>query len=462
MPRVSGAAGASGPARGTQQFWQAPGTAAPPRIDRAAGLYVWDTAGNRYLDCTSGPVTVNLGHGNPRVLAAMSAQAARACYAYPSQLESEANVALSERLAAAAGLGLERAFFVSSGSEAVEKCVQFARHHALASGQSQRWKVIARTPSYHGSTLGALALSGDLAPGVMAPYLRDSPRVRAPLCYRLPAGEDAEAHARSCLAELCATVEREGPETVLGVIMEPIIGLSGGAAEAPAFYYREVRELCTRHGLLLIYDESISGGGRTGRFLAAHWWPEARPDLVVLAKGIGGGYYPLAAFLAPAGMVETVARAGGFHYGHTYKASPLGCAVGLAVLEETLGNDLPAQAERVGAYLRERLRELQATVPILGDVRGRGLLNAIEIVADPVTKAMLPRHLDAIGDLKRLALARGLLIYGRRSQGGRYGDWLMMTPPLITEPGDVDVMVEGLTQSLRAYQAELVRAGHLS
>ncbi len=457
--RRIGAAPAGG---GMQEFWQLPETAPPPRIERAEGLYVWDKARRRYLDCTSGPVAVNLGHGNPRVLAAMRAQAARACFAYPTSFESEANVALAERLCAQAGPGLDRAFFVSSGSEAVEKCSQFARVHAMVQGQGSRWKIIGRFPSYHGSTLGALAISGDLAVGVMQPYLRESPRVPAPLSYRLPDGHDAPSFARHCLAALEETIERESPDTVLALLMEPVIGLSGGAVSAPDFYYREVRKICDRYGLLLIYDEVISGGGRTGKFLAAHHWPEARPDLVVLAKGIGGGYYPLGAFLAPAAMVAAVAAKPGFHYGHTHKGSPLGCAVGLAVLEETLDRGLVAKAESTGAYLRERLAALMHKIPILGDVRGKGMLNAIEIVADQSSKAMLPRELDVIGDIEAIALGKGLLIYGRRSHGGQYGDWLMMTPPLIATPADIDIIVDGVAASLAEYQDKLAKNGRLA
>ncbi len=448
-------------AGGIQQFWSQPGAPALPGLGRAAGLYVWDTAGRRYLDVTSGPVTVSIGHGNSRVLKAMSAQAARACFAYPTSFQSDANIELSELLATQAGPGLDGAFFVSGGSEAVEKCLQFARLHAMACGQSSRWKVIGRFPSYHGSTLGALAVSGDLATGVMAPYLRESPRVPAPLSYRLPDGHDVLSFARHCLTELEETLQREGPDTVLAVMMEPIIGLSGGAVSAPNFYYGQVRRICDRQGVLLIYDEVISGAGRTGRFLAAHHWPDARPDLVVLAKGIGGGYYPLGAFLAPASMVQAVASTSGFHYGHTYKGSPLGSAVGLAVLQETLDRNLIANAATVGAYLREQLAALMPGIPIIGDVRGMGLLNAIEIVADQATKAMLPRELDVIGDIKVIALEKGLLIYGRRSHGGKYGDWLMMTPPLIATQADIDVIVEGMGATLREYSARLARKGYI-
>jgi len=444
-----------------QNFWQSSALAGPPRIARAEGLHVWDESGRHYLDVTSGPVTVNLGHGNRRVLEAMRVQAERACFAYPTSFASAPADELAAELCAAAGPSFGAAFFVSSGSEAIEKSLQFARLHALGTGRGSRWKVIARTPSYHGSTLGALALSGDLAAGVMAPYLRESPRVPAPLSYRLPEGHDPDSWARHCLAELEATVQREGPETCLAVIIEPVIGFSAGAVVAPDFYYGELRRLCDRHGLLLIFDEIITGSGRTGRFLAAHHWPEARPDIVVLAKGLGSGYYPLGAFLAPAAMAAAVASTGGFHYGHTHKGSPLGCAVGLAVLRETLEQGLPARAGQTGSYLRARLGELMAGSPLIGDVRGRGLLNAVELVADPATRAMLPRELDVVGDIKALAAEQGLLIYGRRSGGGRYGDWIMVAPPLVATPDDVDLIVAGLDAALRAYADRLARAGIL-
>jgi adenosylmethionine-8-amino-7-oxononanoate aminotransferase len=443
---------------GIQHFWLPPGAAQLPRIERAQGLRVWDSDGKLYLDCTSGPCAVNLGHGNARVLRAMREQAERACFAYPSYFESAPNTRLSDLLAAQAGPGLDRAFFVSSGTEAMEKCIEFARMAALARGDGARYKLVSRMPSYHGSTLGALGLTGDpVSAGRMRPLLHESAKVPAPLSYRVPEGTDAVSYAMLCAERLRETIEAAGPESVLAFVMEPIGGLSAGAYYAPAAYYRRVREICNAYGVLLIYDEVISGAGRSGRFLAAHWWSDAQPDLVVLAKGLGSGYYPLACFLAPAAMVESVAAAGGFYYGHTYKASPLGCAVGLAVLEETVERDLAGQAERVGAHLRARLEALMRDSAIVGDVRGKGLLNAIEIVADKTTKAMLPRSRDVPRELSELALAEGLLLYARRTGGGAFGDWLMVTPPLIAEAADIDEIVTRLGSVLRKYEAMVPR-----
>ncbi|HEU4627406.1 MAG TPA: aminotransferase class III-fold pyridoxal phosphate-dependent enzyme [Steroidobacteraceae bacterium] len=443
---------------GMQCFWASPGDAPLERVSRAQGVHVWDTAGRRYIDVTSGPVAVNLGHGNPRVLRAMQEQAARVCFAYPTAFESDSNIRLTERLTAQAGMRLERAFFVSGGSEAVEKALQFARRYALAIGRGSRYKVISRNPSYHGSTRATMALSAD--PGY-APYLVGGEtgfHVPAPWSYRVPDDTNAAAYAQACAEALREKIVAEGPETVLAFILEPVMGFSGGATYAPPEYYRRVREICDELDVLLIFDETISGAGRTGKFLAAHWWPEARPDMVTLAKGIGGGYYPLAAFLAPARMVDAVVHAGGFHLGHTHKGQPLACAVGLAVLEETLEQKLIERAYEAGVYLRSRLNTLKRDIPVVGDVRGLGLLNAIEIVADQDSKEMLPRSLDVIGRVQALARERGLLIYGRRTHGGRFGDWIMVTPPLIATNAELDEIVDGLGATLRAFAAEVLEA----
>jgi len=440
---------------GMQRFWTPAGELPLARVSRAEGLYVWDTTGRRYIDATSGPVAVNLGHANPRVLRALQDQAASVCFAYPTAFESESNVRLTARLTEQAGMGLDCAFFVSSGSEAVEKCLQFARRHAIATGQGTRFKVISRNPSYHGSTRTTMALSADPGYAALLPQGQTGIHVPAPWSYRTPDGLDPSSYANQCAEALRERIQAEVPESVLAFILEPVMGFCGGADYASAAYYRRVREICNEFGVLLIYDETISGAGRTGKFLAAHWWPGAEPDLVTLAKGIGGGYCPLAAFLAPSRMVDAVTTAGGFHLGHTHKGHPLACAVGLAVLEETLGQGLIARANDVGVYLRSALESLRGEIPILGNVRGLGMLNAIEIVADPATKAMLPRSIDVIGRIQALAREDGLLFYGRRTHGGRFGDFLMVTPPLIATPADLDAMVAGIRQALRRFTAEL-------
>jgi adenosylmethionine-8-amino-7-oxononanoate aminotransferase len=372
--------------------------------------------------------------------------------------ENEPNEQLAELVTRLAGRGLERAYFVSGGSEATETAIKLARQYAVATGQASRWKVIGQDPGYHGATLGAAAVTGDpQAEKAFAPLMSTMPT--APFTYRLPANHDADSYARACAAALEETIRRAGAETVLAFIMEPVGGLATGALVAPDHYYRTVREICDRHGVLLIYDEVMSGAGRTGTFLAADHWPDGRPDLVTLAKGIAAGYTPMGAVLAPAGMVETVAEAGGFLHGHTYAANPLSCAIGHAVVSEMLEADLMANAERMGGLLRARLEALKATSAILGDVRGKGLLLAIEIVAEKETKAILPAERQAVYRITELGIERGLLLYSRRTANGQYGEWLMVTPPLIVNAAQVDEIAGLIGETLQAYEKELRRAG---
>jgi adenosylmethionine-8-amino-7-oxononanoate aminotransferase len=445
---------------GIQVFYQGKGAIRRPTVARAEGIYMWDTDGRRYIDASSGPVVSNIGHGNKRVLAAMIEQAEKVAFASRAVFENEPNAKLADLITGLAGPGLERAYFVSGGSEATETAIKLARQYAVAKGEAARWKVIGRDPGYHGATLGAASVTGDPQAATMfAPLMPAMPKVPAPFTYRLPPNHDADSYARACAAALEETIRREGAETVLAFIMEPVGGLATGALVAPDHYYRAVRQICDRHGVLLIYDEVMSGAGRTGSFLAADHWPEGRPDLVTLAKGIAAGYTPMGAVLAPAAMVATIAESGGFLHGHTYASNPLSCAVGHAVVSEMLVQDLMANAERMGALLRSRLEALKATSAILGDVRGKGLLLAIEIVADKATKAMLPAERQAVYRIIELGIERGLLLYSRRTANGKYGEWLMITPPLIVTAAEVDEIAALIGETLEAYEAELRAAG---
>lgn len=447
---------------GQQAFTRPPGAPPLPRIARGEGVWLIDTEGKRYLDASSGPVASNLGHGHPRILAAMEAQARQAVFAYPSQFESAANLEFAERLGRLAGPGLDRSFIVSGGSEAVESAIKFARQHAVATGEASRWKVIGRQPGYHGNTLGALAVSGDEhAHEVFGPLLRAVPRVPAPLSYRLPPNHTVESHARACAQALEDAILREGPETVLAFIMEPVGGLATGALVAPDSYYSSVRQICTRHGVKLIFDEVMSGAGRTGRFLAADHWPDVRPDIAVLAKGLSAGYAPLGAALVSAEMVRAVAEAGGFMHGFTYNAHVMSCAVGAAVLREVEEADLVGNAARMGDLLRDRLHALAAHSPLIGDIRGKGLLLAVELVADKNSRSMIPLEKVAPARVQQLALRHGLALYCRRTSRGAYGDWLMLSPPLTVTAEEIGILAERLGAVLDDYAAELRADGIL-
>ncbi len=296
-----------------------------PEVDRAEGIYIWDKNGQRYIDGSSGAMVSNIGHSNPNVLAAMKAQMDSATFAYRLHFENAPAENLASAIADRMPEGLNRVFFVSGGSEAVESCVKFARQWAVAAGQASRWKVISRFPSYHGSTLGALAFTGyGPLTDAFAPLYKPMPKIPAPTCYldrdNLSDHDRGLKYAEMLRDEIIA----QGPDSVLAFAMEPVGGASTGALVAPDSYYARVREICDEFGILLIMDEVMSGVGRTGTFLASEHW-NIRPDLVALSKGFGAGYVPLGAMIADEGMVETVLDAGGFAHGHTYAGNPLAC-----------------------------------------------------------------------------------------------------------------------------------------
>lgn len=443
-----------------QGFFLPPGAAMPPKIVRTEGIYYWDERGRPLIDASSGPVAANIGHGNARVLDAIDRQARRASFAFPLSFQSEASLEFSHALLRAAGPDFHHVYVTSGGSEAVETCMKFARAYAVRRGETTRRHFISHNPSYHGATLGALSLTGDDAMKEMfAAIAPSSPKVPAPLSYRQPEGYDAQSYARFILSELEKTIVALGPENVLAFVMEPIAGLSCGANSAPDFYYGEARRICSAYGVLVIFDEVLTGGGRTGAFLAAHHWPEAKPDLIVLSKGVSAGYMPLGAMLAPSHMVDLVAETGGFPHAQTYTTTPLACAAGNAVLHEIETQALVANADAMGRLLKRKLQAIAENSPIIGDVRGRGLLLSVEIVADKKSKAMLPIETNSPMRMSRIALEEGLVLYPRRANGGKFGEWLMVTPPLIITETQLGEMTERLSRALDVYTNELVREG---
>ena len=424
-----------------------------PLVDRAEGIYFWDSSGKRYLDGSSGAMVCNIGHSNPHVLEAMRKQMERATFAYRLQFENEPAEKLAAHLVEYMPQGMDKVFFVSGGSEAVEACLKMARQYTLAIGQPQRYKTISRFPSYHGSTLGALAATGmSLMSAPFDPMLRQMPKISAPTVYldRDECTTEEKYNLRGLYYAnlLEEEILRQGPETVLSFIMEPIGGASTGALVAPDSYYGRIREICDRYGVLLIYDEVMSGAGRTGRHYlgGAHW--NAEPDLIALSKGMAAGYSPLGAMVTSGKMVEPVLDSGGFVHGYTYAGNPLSCSAGLAVLEEIEKQNLLAKAERTGALLKSRLEALLPRFSFIGDVRGKGLLLAVEFVADRETMQPLPPEMNAHTEVVDMAFERGLIIYSRRTRGGRIGDHFLICPPLIIEEAQIDELLEMFTDTL--------------
>lgn len=417
-------------------------------------MYTQD--GRRFIDGSSGAMVVNIGHGNRHVIEAMKRQLDKVTFAYRLHFENDPAEELARRLTARMPEGLDRVFFVSGGSEAVESALKLARQWALVTGQGSRWKIIGRFPSYHGGTMGSLSVTGDLAlTETFEPQIKVMPKVPAPTAYR---DRDNLSDAQRGLKYADMLEEKilaEGPESVLAFIMEPIGGAATSALVAPDSYFARIREICDRYGILLIHDEVMTGIGRTGRFLGGDHW-NCKPDIITLSKGIGSGYAPLGAMVAHNRLVSAVLDSGGFQHGYTYAGNPLSCAAGLAVLDELDRLGAVENAAIVGGYLKTQLEALAQKYLFIAGVRGKGLLIGADMVADRETFAPLPKSFNATSRLLALAYDRGLIVYGRRIRGdGLELDNFILAPPLIMTREQVDEMLGIFDASLAALATEL-------
>ncbi|MEX2501089.1 MAG: aminotransferase class III-fold pyridoxal phosphate-dependent enzyme [Trueperaceae bacterium] len=431
-----------------------------PTVQHAEGVWLTDEDGERWLDGCSGAITVNVGHGHPKVLAALEDQARRVTFAYRTQFENRPAIDLANALVAQLSAGLDRIFFVSGGSEAIETSYKLARSYHAARGDTDRYRIVSRFPSYHGSTLGALATTGyrPLTEGY-APMMVEPNHVSAPFCYRCPFGLTYPSCGLACAEDFERAVQALDPSTVAAFVIEPIGGASTGAIVPPPGYFEVVHRVACEHGILVIYDEVMTGAGRTGAFCAyQHWEGEAVPDVLALSKGLGSGYAPLGAVACRDRVAETVLDAGSFPHGFTYAGNPLACAVGLAVLNVLEEENLIERAARVGSELGWRLQELATRHPTIGDVRGMGMLWGLEFVHDRATRA--PFDLDRnVAQRVTLAAARErLLVYPRRGGGGLSGDHVLIAPPLTIEESEIDQLIQRLDRALAAVEGDLTGA----
>jgi hypothetical protein len=414
-----------------------------PVISHGEGIYLWDTDGKRYIDASGGAIVVNVGHGIGEIAQAMADQAAQVAYAHATMFTSQPVEELATRLAAHLPLPDARLFFTSSGSEAVEAAVKLARQVQAARGEGSRFKVIGRWGSYHGSTLGAMAVMGK--PSMREPYapqFLDMPHIPPVYCYRCPFGLSYPECGLKCADALEEEIVRQGADTVAAFIAEPVAGATLGAVVPPDEYWPRIREICDRYGVLLIDDEVMTGLGRTGRWFAIEAWGVI-PDIICLAKGLSGGYLALSVTAVRGEWVELLwEKLGDFNHGSTFSHQPVAAAVGLATLDYLEQHDLVRRAEDLGAMLGAKLHAAFEDHSHVGDVRGRGMMWAVELVAARATKEPFPAVAGLANRVFKHAFADGLIVYAISGcADGVKGDHVMIAPPFVVEEGQLDEIV---------------------
>jgi adenosylmethionine-8-amino-7-oxononanoate aminotransferase len=431
----------------------------PPVAVSGRGMYITDASGKEYLDACGGAAVSCLGHGHPAVIAAMHEQIDRLAYAHTSFFSSQPAEALADYLIQTGPRGTSHAYFVSGGSEAIEAALKMARQYFLEIGQPQRTKFIARRQSYHGNTLGALAVGGNAwRRAQFAPLLIDVEHVSPCYPYRdQHATESAELYGKRLAAELDAKIRAMGPERVIAFVAETVGGATSGALVPVPGYLSAVREVCNRHGCLLILDEVMCGMGRTGTLHACEH-ENVVPDLLVIAKGLGGGYQPIGAVLAQRHIVEAMWHGSGFfQHGHTYLGHPVACAAALAVQRVIEREGLLFKVRERGRELAALLHRHFAEHKHVGDIRGRGLFYGVELVADRMTKTPFDPSAQLHARVKREAMGRGLMVYPMGGTiDGRHGDHILLAPAFIAETTHLELIASRLSAAIDAAIASIL------
>ena len=422
-----------------------------PTAVRGEGCYLIDADGRKYLDGSGGAAVSCLGHSDAKVRAALHDQLDRLAFAHTGFLTTEPAEALADRLIAEAPEGIDRVYLVSGGSEAVEAALKLARQYFLEIGQPGRHRVIARRQSYHGNTLGALATGGnEWRRAQFRPLMVETSHISP--CYEYRGREDSEsteAYGLRVADELETEIQRLGPESVMAFVAEPVVGATAGAVPAVPGYLKRIREICDRHGVLLILDEVMCGMGRTGHLYAC-LEDGVAPDMMTIAKGLGAGYQPIGALLTSAAIYDAIAKGSGFfQHGHTYMGHAMAAAAANAVLGRILDDGLLPRVREQGAKLDAALRDRFGQHPHIGDIRGRGLFRGIELVADRETKQPFEPARKLHAKIKANAFAEGLICYPMGGTiDGQIGDHVLLAPPFIIEDAQIDELTDKLSKAV--------------
>jgi len=420
-----------------------------PMIDRGEGVYIWDTAGNKYLDAIAGIGVTNIGYGRQRVADALAAQAKKLCYAVGNKFTTAPVERLASEIVRFAPAGMRYVHFGSGGSEANEIAIKMARQYQFLRGKESKHQVVSRWISYHGATLGTLSATGSAGRRrIYLPMLLDWPHIPPVYCYRCPWNKTYPGCGLPCAAELEATIQKVGAEKITAFIAEPITASVGGSIVPPKEYFPIIRDICDHYDILLIVDEVVTGFGRTGKHFAIEHFGVV-PDIITTGKGISGGYAPMgAAIVAEKVRAPFVEKGATFEHVFTYGGNPLSAAAAGEVLKIWEEEKLTENAAQVGAYFGERLQTLREHA-IVGDVRSIGLMGALEFVRDRATKEPFPTETRLGARILKAGLARGVVTYpGSGMADGTRGDIISLYPPLIFTQAHVDELVEKLDATL--------------
>lgn len=413
-----------------------------PFAARAQGMFLFDETGKRYLDACGGAAVVSIGHGVKEIVDAIARQASELAYAHSSQFHTRVAKELAGKLAERF-LGA-RVFFTSGGSESTETAIKIVRQYWLSRGEPERYKILSRWHSYHGATLGALGVSGNVRRRqAYTEMLPETAHVAACNCYRCPFEREFPSCELECAEDLAKRIDSSGA----AFIFEPVVGATSGAAP-PEGYVRRIRAICDSAGILLIADEVMTGIGRTGRYFAVEHW-DVKPDIILLGKGLASGYMPLGAVLVSEKIWRAIeSGTGTLDHGFTYQAHPPSVAAGLAVQRYIEAHDLIERARRMGDYLAQKLETLR-DLPAVGDVRGKGLLQTIEFVSNKKTRAPFPAE-DHFSDRVFEDLReQGILVYPMKGTAdGFAGDHIMIAPPFIIDEAQIDFLAAGLRTAI--------------
>ena len=422
-----------------------------PIAVKGEGSYIFDDSGKSYLDASGGAAVSCLGHAHPTVIKALHRQLDELTYAHTSFFTSEQAEKLADRLCLEAPKGIDRVYLVSGGSEAIEAALKLARQYYVEKGEPNRKAIIARQQSYHGNTLGALAAGGNKwRRDQFAPLLIDTHHIAPCFAYRgKNESEDDFDYGQRVANELEHKLLELGPNTVMAFIAEPVVGATAGAVTAVDGYFRRIREICDKYGVLLILDEVMCGMGRTG-YLYACEHDETRPDIICIAKGLGAGYQPIGAMLCSSAIYTVIENGSGFfQHGHTYLGHPMAAAAANAVLDVLIDQNLLSDVRPKGDALENLLHSKFNQHPHIGDIRGRGLFRAIELVEDRDTKAPFDPELKIAAKIKKSAQNNGLLCYPMSGTiDGKLGDHVLLAPPFVISNNELDELVHKLSVTI--------------